>query len=91
MAQLLTKRVITEDMFLGGLNSLLEIAEDLLVDIPQFWDFIAQIISPVLTSQAASMQILKLSSSCLLSGDLGKRCAAGTVIVFTGLDLSLSP
>lgn len=80
MANLLSKRVITEEMFLGGLGSLLEIAEDLLVDIPQFWDFIAQIISPVLTSQAASMQILKLSSSCLMSGDLGKRCAAGKYV-----------
>ena len=79
MANLLSKGVITEEMFLGGLGSLLEIAEDLLVDIPQFWDFIAQIISPVLTSQAASMQILKLSSSCLMSGDLGKRCAAGII------------
>ena len=81
MAKLLSKRMITEDMFLGGLGSLLEIAEDLLVDIPQFWDFIAQIISPVLSSQAASMQILKLSSSCLMSGDLGKRCAAGILSI----------
>lgn len=79
MANLLSKRIITEEMFLGGLGSLLEIAEDLLVDIPQFWDFMAQIISPVLTSQAANMQILKLSSSCLMSGDLGKRCAAGII------------
>ena len=71
--------MITEDQFLGGLGSLLEIAEDLLVDIPQFWDFIAQIISPVLTKQAANIDILKPSSSCLMSGELGKRCAAGRI------------
>jgi len=70
----------TEDQFLGGLGSLLEIAEDLLVDIPQFWDFIAQIISPVLTKQAANIDILKPSSSCLMSGELGKRCAAGKYV-----------
>ena len=78
MAQLLSKRLIASHMFLTGLGSILEIAEDLLVDIPQFWDFIAQIISPVLTSQAANMEILKLSSSCLMSGELGTRCAAGS-------------
>ena len=77
MAKLLSKRLIASHMFLAGLGSILEVAEDLLVDIPQFWDFIAQIISPVLTSQAASMDILKLSSTCLMSGELGKRCAAG--------------
>jgi len=80
MAQLLSKRLIASHMFLAGLGSILEIAEDLLVDIPQFWDFIAQIISPVLTSQAANMEILKLSSSCLMSGELGTRCAAGKYV-----------
>jgi len=77
MSQLLLKKMISEDQFLDGLDCILSIAEDLLVDIPKLWDFLAQIVAPVLSSQAANMKILKSSSANLLSGDLGKTSAAG--------------
>ena len=77
MSQLLLKKMISEDQFLDGLGVILDIAEDLLVDIPKLWDFLAQIVAPVLSSQAANMKILKSSSANLLSGDLGKTSAAG--------------
>ena len=80
MAQLLLKKMISEEQWLVGLDSLLSVAEDLLVDIPKFWDFLAQIISPVLSARAVRMTILKESSAELLAGPLGKRCAAGKYV-----------
>ena len=32
-----------QGQFLSALDSLLQFAEDLLVDIPKFWDFLAQV------------------------------------------------
>ena len=80
MAQLLLKKMISEEQWLVGLDSLLSVAEDLLVDIPKFWDFLAQIISPVLSARAVRMTILKESSAELMAGPLGKRCAAGKYV-----------
>ena len=34
---------ILQGQFLSALDSLLQFAEDLLVDIPKFWDFLAQV------------------------------------------------
>ena len=82
MSQLLLKKMISEDQFLDGLDCILSIAEDLLVDIPKLWDFLAQIVAPVLSSQAANMKILKSSSANLLSGDLGKTSAAGEELYY---------
>jgi len=80
MSQLLLKKMISEDQWLIGLDSLLSFAEDLLVDIPKFWDFLAEIISPVLSSRACRMTILKESSAGLMSGSMGEKCAAGKYV-----------
>ena len=63
---------------LAGEDSLLAMAEDLLGDIPKFWDFLAQVLAPVLISSGASMSVLAASAQqCLMSDSLGKTCAAG--------------
>merc|ERR1739838_1285736 len=79
LATLVKKHMVTERQYLEGLNSLLSIAEDLLVDIPKFWDFLAHIVAPVLSSGNLGLKILKESAATanLFSGDMGKRCAAG--------------
>ena len=77
MSQLIQKKMATEEQFLDGLNVLLECAEDLLVDIPKFWDFLAQIISPVFSSNCVNMKILLTSADCLMSDELARKCAAG--------------
>jgi len=79
LSQLVKKHMLTERQYLAGLNTLLEIAEDLLVDIPKLWDFMAQIVAPVLSSEILGLKILKESASSanLSTGELGKRCAAG--------------
>ena len=80
MSQMLLKKMISEEQWLVGLDSLLSVADDLLVDIPKFWDFLAQIISPVLSARAARMTILKESSAELMAGPLGKRCGGGKYV-----------
>ena len=90
MSQMLLKKMISEEQWLVGLDSLLSLAEDLLVDIPKFWDFLAQIISPVLSARAARMSILKDSSTELMAGPLGKRCAGGKYVAAVLHEMSKS-
>merc|ERR1712142_407253 len=45
LSQLVKKHMVTEKQYLEGLNVLLSMAEDLLVDIPKLWDFMAQIVA----------------------------------------------
>lgn len=82
MAQLLTKRMLRTEQLLSSLHSILEFAEDLLVDIPKFWDFLAQLISPIFVAEAASLTILKDSAdkAGLCSGDMGVKCAGGKYV-----------
>ena len=61
-SQLIQKKMVNKDQFLNGLKVLLEIAKDLLVDIPKFWDFLAQIISPVFSSNCVNMKFLPTSA-----------------------------
>lgn len=79
LSQLVKKRMVTETQYLEGLDSLLSIADEMLVDVPKFWDFMANIVAPVLSSGALGLKILKESATKanLFSGDMGKRCAAG--------------
>merc|ERR1719270_836146 len=79
LSQLVKKHMVTERQYMEGLNVLLSMAEDLLVDIPKLWDFMAQIVAPVLSSGCLGLKILKDSATAanLHSGELGERCAAG--------------
>jgi len=83
VASLLSKKMVTEQQFLDSLDaSLLSIAEDLLVDIPKFWDFLAQLLAPVISSQVVPLTALKRAAEKaeLGSGELGRRCAAGKLV-----------
>ena len=77
----------SEDQFLEGLKYILEFAEDLLVDIPKFWDFLAQILRDVLLEAAVNMNILKVSSEMLSSGGLANTTAAGIYNYFYASNL----
>ena len=89
MSQLIQKKMVNEEQFLDGLKVLLDIAEDLLVDIPKFWDFLAQIISPVFSSACVNMKILLTSADCLMSDELARKCAACKNQIFLRLNLNI--
>lgn len=82
VAQLIKKHMLTEDQFLVALNSILEFAEDLLVDVPKFWDFLAEIVAPVLDADVLDMKILKISATTakLCEGEMGRKCAGGKYV-----------
>lgn len=74
--------MLTQGQLLTALNSVLEFAEDLLVDVPKFWDFLAHIIAPVLSAEAVDMKILKDSADAakLSDGEMGQKCAGGKYV-----------
>jgi len=82
LSNLCLKRMVSQSLFLESLSGeegILTMAEDLLVDIPKFWDFLAQILSPVVSSGAVDMEFLKSSADCL-SQDLKDNCGAGKYV-----------
>jgi len=89
LSQLLHKKMASEDQFLEGLKYILEFVEDLLVDIPKFWDFFAQILRDVLLEAAVNMSILKVSSE-MLSDGLANTTAAGKYVASCLKEMRLS-
>jgi len=80
MAAMLSRGLLGEGQFLSALDSLLTYAEDLLVDIPKFWDFLAQVVAPTLApSGPLPLAVVKESAvqAKLLEGDLGAKCSGG--------------
>jgi hypothetical protein len=44
LSQLVKKRVLLKSQFVGGLNEVLAMASDLVVDIPKIWDYFGELI-----------------------------------------------
>ena len=83
LSKLLKKGIVTESQFLDGLDCLLLLADDLIVDIPKFWDFLANILAPIFSSGALGLTILKKSAfkANMLPGDSVKCSDAGKYVV----------
>merc|ERR1719167_642319 len=80
IAAMLSRGLLGEGQFLTALGTLLEFAEDLLVDIPKFWDFLAQVVAPTLApSGPLPLAVIRDSATQakLLEGDLGAKCSGG--------------
>ena len=45
-------------LYSDSMNEVLEFAEDFAIDIPKIWDYLGEIISPVVTSSALSLSFL---------------------------------
>merc|ERR1719454_1319933 len=80
ISNMLSRGLLGEGQFLSALDSLLQYAEDLLVDIPKFWDFLAEVVAPTLApSGPLPLSVVKDSAvqAKLLEGDFGAKCSAG--------------
>merc|ERR1719445_2217660 len=80
IAAMLSRGLLGEGQFLTALGTLLEFAEDLLVDMPKFWDFLAQVVAPTLApSGPLPLAVIRDSATQakLLEGDLGAKCSGG--------------
>lgn len=54
MSHLVKADVITFPVYLSGVNEFLEFADDIAIDVPKFWPYIAEVIVPMLLSEAMS-------------------------------------
>ena len=45
LAQLVKRKILLKSQYEKGLQNVLKIAGDLVVDIPKFWDYLGQLIS----------------------------------------------
>ena len=74
LAELLKHELLPLDAHMKGLNSVLEFADDLSIDIPNVFDYFGQLIAPMFTHAAVPLVQLDCLCSPLLS--IGK---AGTL------------
>jgi len=56
--------------FLNGVEAVLEFAEDLLIDIPQFWEYFGVMIATILIENVLDIKFIQESSSILKSQNL---------------------
>ena len=66
-SHLLEREAISVKAFLEGVSAIVEVAEDLAIDIPKFWSYIAEILAPSLLSRNAPLTLLRDSSKSLPS------------------------
>ena len=65
LGNLVQRRLLPPAAYLAGLNAILEFAEDLMVDIPRFWDALAVILVPALQDEQLPLSFLKDSAGIL--------------------------
>ncbi|XP_071454383.1 eukaryotic translation initiation factor 4 gamma 1-like [Hetaerina americana] len=78
MIYLINEQLISKQLFVDALNKLLVQAEDMLIDVPKFWDYIADILVVLLEEEVLPMSVLRELTSHLqeskLSGPLVLAC-----------------
>jgi translation initiation factor 4G len=57
--ELLKSKIISMKDYVEGLKQVLEFADDMSIDIPKIWTYLAEIISPILADRATDLSILK--------------------------------
>ena len=64
-SHLLEREALSVAVLLEGVSTILEVAEDLAIDIPKFWSYLAEILAPSLLSRNAPLTLLRDSSKSL--------------------------
>ena len=85
MSHLCLKRMVSQSQLLESLTheeGLITLAEDMIVDIPKFWDFLAQILAPVVSSGGVDMDFLKSSANGLPTSMKESCCAGDNNIIY---------
>ena len=67
LALLVRNGALVSDQFAQGVNSVLEYANDLLVDIPKMWDFLAEVLAVPLAKCDVSLAFLLKTGRFLLN------------------------
>ena len=64
-SHMLEREALSPSVFLEGVSTILEVAEDLVIDIPKIWSYFAEILAPSLLSRNSPLTVLRDSSNSL--------------------------
>jgi len=83
---LLKNESLPRKEFVKGVNAVLEFAEDLLIDIPNFWEYFANLIGTILVEKTVDLNFLKESSSFLLENGQAKKYVSAVLVQMAKID-----
>ncbi|XP_067140206.1 eukaryotic translation initiation factor 4 gamma 3-like isoform X2 [Centruroides vittatus] len=73
MHHLVKKKIITLDLYVKGLKSVLEMADDCAIDVPKIWQYLGELIEPMIQDNSISLAFLKdAAEPCKANGTAGK-------------------
>lgn len=76
LQDLVSKKIITIDQYIKGYMPILEMAEDSAIDIPRFWEYLGEMIAPMIQDGTVPLTFLKkIAAPCIISGTAGKLIA----------------
>ena len=90
LGYLLKNETLPRKEFLNGVESVLEFAEDLLIDIPQFWGYFGAMIAIVFVERFLDIQFIQDSSAILRAKQLEGKYCSGILIEMGKLDASVT-
>ena len=89
-AYLLRNETLQRKEFLSGVESVLEFAEDLLIDIPQFFNYFGVMIATCIVDKVLDINFIKDSSSILKASNLDTRYVSAILTAMSALDSSVT-
>jgi len=89
-AYLLRNESLPRKEFLNGVESVLEFAEDLLIDIPQFWGYFGVMIATIVLEKVLDVKFIQESSGILKANNLDSQYVRAILCQMTKLNSCLS-
>jgi len=86
LSYLLKNESLPRQEFTKGVNTVLEFSEDIVIDIPNFWMYVANTIGIVLVEKSVDMLFLKESSIFLLENNLAGKYLSSVLSQMAKID-----
>ena len=90
LGYLLKNETLPRKEFLNGVEAVLEFAEDLLIDIPQFWGYFGAMIAIVFVERFLDLKFIQDSSAILRANQLDGKYCSGILTEMGKLDASVT-
>lgn len=66
---LVRTKQLAVDQYVEGLRGVLDFADEMTIDIPRIWEYLGELISPMIEDGTVSMAFLRVASEPLLACD----------------------
>ncbi|XP_022239686.1 eukaryotic translation initiation factor 4 gamma 3-like [Limulus polyphemus] len=77
LRDLVCRRIISAEQYTKGLKSILENADDFAIDIPRIWEYLGELIGPMIQDGCIPLSYLReVVEPCVVSGTAGKLLSA---------------